>query len=658
VSVIVANQLGRELKRSKYRLLGLVGQGQFGRVFCAAHRKTGRLVALKNLEQQRFPTHKFLRELRFLLSLQHDNIVTCQALEHTATGRYLVMDYCEGGTLRGLMTDDYRLSLLESLLLIDDVLAGLEHAHLRGIVHCDIKPENILLNVRLGGWRARISDFGISKLSQELRSEEETGNTGSPAYMAPERFYGQYSATSDLYSVGVMLYELLTGDRPFQGTPSELMSAHLNTPLHIPEIVPEVCRSLLVTSLQKLAARRFRSAKDMRLALQAAIAQVQADAAHTTGIPPLLQFVGTASVSGFSYEQALSVKAPIHCLEHDNEASMEMQLLAPVPQRICRQVGSRVEWTVLNPADAGDPTWMDWQGVDFDGLPQRLWLRPQGCFVATERSLSLLPILEFGDHPPQGQQLMAFDQPVVMDLDPAGRWIAIATNATYHTQQHPAEVQLSFGGSEGSETAINCATESTIQFLRSPLAGDLALPPSPIRLFKPGRCYNVQQLVALDSRHVAVIAQREPDTATAHPKGTLVELFTRRGNVLGSLAMPVLLGSVIKTPTPYRLLAQDAHNPYSLLMIDLKPYRINRLGVEIQPYLLAATTWGYIIVDRDGNILLLTTFGDRIERISGPKSPTAIALPNPNTLLIATWNQTQGSLYRVNLKQLDIDLLF
>uniref|UniRef100_A0ACD5H2G3 Protein kinase domain-containing protein n=1 Tax=Desertifilum tharense IPPAS B-1220 TaxID=1781255 RepID=A0ACD5H2G3_9CYAN len=67
-------------------------------------------------------------------------------------------------------------------------MAGLEHAHSRGIVHCDIKPENILLTAKPGGWLARISDFGIARLSQELA--EETGNTGSPAYMAPERFYG------------------------------------------------------------------------------------------------------------------------------------------------------------------------------------------------------------------------------------------------------------------------------------------------------------------------------------------------------------------------------------------------------------------------------------------------------------------------------------
>ncbi|MDX2097382.1 MAG: serine/threonine-protein kinase, partial [Leptolyngbyaceae cyanobacterium bins.59] len=196
-----------ELKRSKYRLLGLVGQGQFGRVFCAVHRKTGHLVALKDLDQKRFPTHKFLRELRFLLSLRHRNIVNCQALEHTRTGRYLVMDYCEGGTLRGLMEGEGCVDVAQSLKLTGDILAGLAHAHSRGIVHCDIKPENILLSFQEQQWVGQISDFGIARLSQEMA--EDAGNTGSPAYMAPERFYGQYSPASDLYAVGVMLFELL-----------------------------------------------------------------------------------------------------------------------------------------------------------------------------------------------------------------------------------------------------------------------------------------------------------------------------------------------------------------------------------------------------------------------------------------------------------------
>ena len=84
-------------------------------------------------------------------SLQHPNVVTCQALEHTQTGRYLVMDYCEGGTLRNLMESEVKLSLVQSLKLIADILGGIEHTHSRGIIHCDIKPENILLSLDTTG---------------------------------------------------------------------------------------------------------------------------------------------------------------------------------------------------------------------------------------------------------------------------------------------------------------------------------------------------------------------------------------------------------------------------------------------------------------------------------------------------------------------------
>ena len=275
-----------ELRRSKYRLLGLVGQGQFGQVFCALHRPTGQLVALKNLEQDRFPTHKFLRELRFLLSLQHPNIVTCRALEHTATGRYLVMDYCEGGTLRGLMVEESRLSLPYAAKLIEDMLAGLDHAHSRGIVHCDIKPENILVQLDPAGWMARISDFGIARLRQD--SQIWDGATGSPAYMAPERFYGQYSAASDLYSVGILLFELITGYRPFSGTPAELMSAHLNQPLQLPENLPLIWQPVIAKALQKLPGRRFRSAAEMLEAVR--LARV-ADSPTTQAPPPLFSTV-------------------------------------------------------------------------------------------------------------------------------------------------------------------------------------------------------------------------------------------------------------------------------------------------------------------------------------------------------------------------------
>ena len=207
-------------QRSHYRILGLIGQGQFGRVYCALHRQSGRIYGLKDLEHKVFPTNKFLRELAYLVTLRHPNIVTCYAVEYHARGRYLVMDYCEGGTLRDLMDNEGEVSLLQKLTLITDILAGLEHAHKSQIIHCDIKPENILLKVTATGWEAKISDFGIAQLTAVTGNPNfGKGYTGSPAYMAPERFYGKFSIASDLYAVGILLYELMVGDRPFSGLP-------------------------------------------------------------------------------------------------------------------------------------------------------------------------------------------------------------------------------------------------------------------------------------------------------------------------------------------------------------------------------------------------------------------------------------------------------
>ncbi|MGI0490496.1 serine/threonine-protein kinase [Alkalinema pantanalense CENA528] len=258
--------MATQKKSSKYRLLGLIGRGQFGRVHCAIHRSTGQLVALKELDPVRFPTHQFLRELRFLLTLHHPNIVTCWACEHSPTGRYLVMDYCEGGTLRNLLDAYGSLPITLALSIVEDILAGLAHAHACGIIHCDIKPENILLHLHDQGWTARLSDFGIARLSQELTPH--SGFTGSPAYMAPERFYGQQSMTADTYAVGVLLYEMLVGDRPFTGTPGALMAAHFSQAVCFPGNIPEALQRFLRKALAKLQAQRFQSAGEMLVALQ------------------------------------------------------------------------------------------------------------------------------------------------------------------------------------------------------------------------------------------------------------------------------------------------------------------------------------------------------------------------------------------------------
>ncbi len=279
-----------------YQILGLAGQGQYGRVFCARPRQGGDLVALKELPVERFPTPNLLRELRYLLTLNHPNITRCYALEHAREGRYLVLEYCEGGTLRELIDQVERglwLPVKQVLGFVDQILAGLDHAHRQGVIHCDVKPENILLKPTPQGWQLKLTDFGIARHPQPAPGEITA--TGSPAYMAPERFYGQFSPASDLYAVGIILLELLTGRRPFSGSPSQLMHAHLNQRLVCPEGIPAPLQALLEVALRKLPLRRFRTAAQMRSALAAFAQEWQEPAACWVGprvlrqLPPGVQ---------------------------------------------------------------------------------------------------------------------------------------------------------------------------------------------------------------------------------------------------------------------------------------------------------------------------------------------------------------------------------
>jgi serine/threonine protein kinase len=265
------------LKQSQYRILGQVGQGQFAQVFCGVDRQSGQLVALKQLTQSRFSSALFLRELALLTKLRHPNIIRFQSLAYTAKTRYVVTDYCAGGTLRDLMEDAFPLKLTQCVGFVVDILRGLEYAHARGIIHCDLKPENILLAPTATGWTARIADFGVAQW-QELGAERgmESSHIGSPAYKSPEAHYGSYTPVSDLYAVGVLLFELIVGHRPFSGRPGDLMNAHMTQTAELPENIPFALRSLLTTALQKLPQRRFESASAMLKALLMALDILQA----------------------------------------------------------------------------------------------------------------------------------------------------------------------------------------------------------------------------------------------------------------------------------------------------------------------------------------------------------------------------------------------
>jgi serine/threonine-protein kinase len=141
-------------------------------------------------------------------------------------------------------------------------------------------------------------------------------------------------------------------------------------------------------------------------------------------------------------------------------------------------------------------------------------------------------------------------------------------------------------------------------------------------------------------------------------KGVSLEVFTRRGNSLGTLTLPIALQWVRPTSIPYKLLAMEPGQPHSILLIDLKPLQIRRVALESMPVYIAVATWGYVLMAVDGRITLLNPYGEIVGHIAGPQHPSAIALAAPFTLLVATWHKARGILHTIDLRSLNLDLVF
>lgn len=546
------------------------------------------------------------------MSLQHPQIVACRALEHVNDRRYLVMDYCEGGTLRSLM--EHRLHPALSVKLVTDILAGLGHAHSKGIVHCDIKPENILLSLQPMGWSAQISDFGIARLSQELE-QEGSSVSGSPAYMAPERFYGQYSQSTDLYAIGILLFELLVGHRPFSGLPAELMSAHLNQSVQIPDCVPAPLKAILLKALQKLQARRFHSAAEMLVALKSAL-QVYPELEINPQSPDFALLLPTNVLLTHPLESLREevVRHPIAQLAvveyppipgYDRYLSRASRALMTVTQL---ETGSQIwgrdyaKGLLSVSRQQGEAVML----IQLSEPIRELLIRPQGCFVVTERSITLLsqPNLKHSS-----QLIIQTTQPLVADIDAQGRWVAVASK-----------------GSDANSLGI------------------WRLPDCKLTHTSIGYSFNGFKLIALDSRHLAALSH----TLT----GTHLEFFNRRSQSIGKFTLPVHLDRVISSREPHQLAAIEPNHPKSLLLIDLKPLKLLRVPLKITPKLLAAIAGGYILMDEQGQIVLLDHAGQKLSRVTGLANPCAIAPFGEDGLLVATWNRGQGRLYTLNLKAL------
>jgi serine/threonine protein kinase len=278
----------------RYRLIEVIGEGGMGRVYRAEQLATGKPVALKLLHPEFVGVdqvvQRFEREAKVMTELAHPGIVNVIEMGEWNGRLFLAMELLAGKSLAELVLRegakrDGRLTIKRTLAIMRPVLDALEYAHGRGVVHRDLKPENIMITP--GGLLSRetvkLLDFGIAKLGdRSVRATQKLTQhgmvLGTPAYMSPEQAAGQEAdVRSDVYSCGIILYQMLTGRRPFEADSNiEVILMHINTQPKPPREVaagawiPDAVERVILRALAKRPAVRFQSARELREALEQA----------------------------------------------------------------------------------------------------------------------------------------------------------------------------------------------------------------------------------------------------------------------------------------------------------------------------------------------------------------------------------------------------
>jgi len=285
----------------RYRLLELIGEGGMGAVFRAEHILMKKVVALKLLHpemgQVEDAGRRFEREAQSASRLNHINIISVTDFGRTPTGEwFLVMEFVAGLSLADVIAREGRLPVARACRLAGQILSALEHAHGQKVIHRDLKPANVMLvqspDARLGE-TAKILDFGIAKITETSEGEQPLTKGvmifGTPSYMSPEQATGQdVDVRSDLYSCGIMLYEMLTGRKPFVGEDLvKLMAMQVTAPpprfaTLVPGAgIPAAVETVVMRSLEKDRERRYATAAEFRAALEQA--ETERDGAQAGG---------------------------------------------------------------------------------------------------------------------------------------------------------------------------------------------------------------------------------------------------------------------------------------------------------------------------------------------------------------------------------------
>ena len=270
----------------RYVLVEQIGVGGMAIVYRAIDRNTGHSVAVKVLKPEfnrdaEFVS-RFQREAEAASKMIHHNIVNLLDVGMDGDNRYLIMEYVRGKTLKEVIQEKGRISAPTAVQIAIRILSALQHAHQNGIIHRDIKPQNILMNA---DGHVKVADFGIARMANSSTLTRGDSVMGSVHYFSPEQAQGQGTdVTSDLYSVGVTLYEMLTGRVPFDGdSPVAIAMQHLHAqpdPIQrfAPDVPDAICHVCL-KAMEKNPQYRYHSAREMaselRMALEGRVDMLQ-----------------------------------------------------------------------------------------------------------------------------------------------------------------------------------------------------------------------------------------------------------------------------------------------------------------------------------------------------------------------------------------------